>query len=589
MKYAIILLLTSLIFRFYQLGAVPVSLAHDEIDNIIQAHAFVHTGSDIVGTWTPWQMLPNSGVMSEWGPFINALSALFLTPSLFSAHLTTAVLSTLYPLLLWYLLLKLGVSRRTANFAGIILALSPWHILFSRTALEQPTSLFFYTLSWTLITRLPQAKTKSQQILNLFAFTLSYAFGFFTYHGYKFSLPVLTLILTTYYYLKSSPRRLVYLYPILLVFALLGHVYLNRAHYSSRGSEMVFSQTEEATQVVDLERRQSLAPEWSKKIFSNKLSIITDRALTNYVNLYNPDILFLHGETNGVFSLWKNGYLLLALAPFLLIGFSEVIRLWRPTEQVLLALLVASPLTSVIHIGEASYSFRSAFSLVLLHVISAYGLSAFTIWISQDKIWQRIIVPVLITVFAFGIGYFSYIYYFLSPVTNANAYFFGDRLMANYVRLNQDKRVLVLDPQPRYSYSQIILAKGAVTAADIASFDHQFSPAEGDVYRTPQLTVARNCRDLLPNRVFDAIVVNKNLLIDLEQCAEFSKIIAPYLKTKPLSLVSPQDSGEERRIYGDTLCDRSRLNSYVHPTNLVDFALESMSASDYCTKWVVIQ
>lgn len=591
MRYILILLLTSFSFRFYQLGTVPVSLAHDEIDNIIQSYAFIHTGSDIVGSWSPLQMLPNSGVMSEWGPLINApVSALF-SPSLFSSHLTTAALSALYPLLLWYLLIKLGVSRRIANLAGIILALSPWHILFSRTVLEQPTSLFFYTLSWIFIAKASSTKIKEKFYIPIYyiLYTISYSIGFFTYHGYKFSLPVLTLLLASYHFLRTKPRKVIYLFPFILVFALLTHVYVNRAAYSTRGSEMVFSQTESAAKAVDLERRQSLAPEWSKKIYSNKITIVLDRVFTNYVNLYNPEILFLHGETNGVFSLWKNGYLLLILAPFLIIGFSELIRLWRPTEQIILLLLLFSPLTSVIHIGEASYSFRSAFSLVLLHIIVAYGLSAFIQWISKSKFWRKIILFTLIFSLTLGLGYFCYIYYFLSPVTNANAYFFGDRLMANYVRLNQDKKVLVLDPQPRYSYSQIVLAKGRVTSSDITSFNHQFSPAEGDVYHTPNLTVARNCLDLSVGESYDLVVVNKNLLPDLVRCEPYLEIIAPYTETKHLSLVSPQDSGEERQIFGDTICDPSTLNSYVHPTSLSDFALESMSTREFCSKWIVIQ
>jgi len=589
MRYIIILLVISFIFRFYQLGTVPVSLAHDEIDNVIQAHSFIHTGSDIVGSWSPWQMLPNSGVMSEWGPLINTISAKFLPPSLFSAHLSTAILSTLYPLLIWLLLQKLGVSRRIASFSALLLALSPWHILFSRTVLEQPSSLFFYTLSWIFLSNIYQKKPAKYIILNTIYFAVTYAFGFFTYHGYKFSLPFLTIILSAYYSYRTSPKKIYFLLPFIVVGLLFIHVFINRESYSSRGSEMVFNQSEVATKAVDLERRQSLAPEWSKKLFSNKMTFIGDQVLENYLNLYNPETLFLHGEANGVFSVWKNGYLLIILAPFLIIGAGELIRIWRPTEQILLLLLLASPLTSVIHIGDASYSFRSAFSLILLHVIAAYGLSSFIARISKSKLWKAIVLPLLFLTSVLGLGYFCYIYYFLSPVTNANAYFFGDRLMANYVRLNQGKRVLVLDPQPRYSYSQIVLARGRVTAIVIASFKNQFSPAEGDVYETPNLTVARNCKDLTNLGEFDTVVVNKNLLPDLALCPAFNEIVAPFAKLKTRSLVSPQDSGEERRIYGDTTCDPSILNTYVHPNSLRDFALESMSATDFCAKWVVVQ
>ncbi len=586
-----ILLVVSLFFRLIYLGVVPVSIAHDETDNIIQAHSLIQTGSDIVGTWQPFALLPNSGVMSELGPFINTAVLSIFPNNLFTNRLTTALLSSLFPLLLLYWLKTLKVDSKVGYISAFMLAVSPWHILFSRTVLEQPTSLFFYLLSWIYLSKVFQKiEFKKSYYLNSILFALFYSIGFFTYHGYKFSLPILTGVLVLWHIwdtnLKTQYIRAIF--PILVICSLLIRTFIMSDHYASRESELLFFNTSSYEKIIDQDRRLSLAPELLKKLYSNKPVKLVQNMKDKYLGALNPDLLYSHGESNGVFSTWQTGYLYLFTIPFLVVGLGYLIMTHSKQHILILVLLLLSPLASIIHVNN-TLAFRSGIYFVFLNIITAYGLiEALKLLLHVSLKLRYFIYTIFGCIFLSSIMYFSYIYFFVTPVTNANAYFYSDRVIANYLRLSPNSKTLLLVRQPRYLYSAVILTHSDITRSDIASFNHLYSPTDLDYYQTNNLTIVRNCKDVTSN-TYETVIVDKNMLIDMGDCVPIRSLTQNNAKLLISSFVSPKDSGEEYRIFGDKLCDGIDLSTYVHPTDLKDFNLESMNREDFCSKWVVRQ
>lgn len=582
----------SLTLRLLYLGSVPVSLSHDETDNIIQAHSVIQTGSDIEGKWKPWSLLPNSGVMAELGPLINVPILSIFPQSLFSARLTTAILSSLFPILIWLWLISIKVNSQVSLVSALLLAISPWHLIFSRTALEQPTSLFFYMLSWVFLAKVFQkGRTQTNFILYFISFILAYCVGYFTYHGYKFSFPILTLIYLGWLSYYAYPHRLIKASIIgLFIIGLVIRTLVYSSYYGSRSGELIIADQTKFSIEVNNERRKSIAPEYLKSLFVNKPIVFARVIRDKYINAISPDMLFLHGESNGVFSVSLAGYLYLFTLPILLIGLVSLFRFSNPTSSLILALLSVSPLATIVHINN-SYAFRSAIYFVLLNIVLGYGLIYLFELIKQHvpKLWQasQIIITIL---FMFGLASFCYILYFVTPVNNANDYFFSDRLIANYVRLNNDHKVLVIAPQPRYIYSAILLAQATKSNPDILSFNNRYSPSELDIYEYKNIYVTRSCPNLVDTTLFETIIINKNLIAGIDTaCPIFQSLVKRSKDIHPLSLVAPRDSGEEHRIIGDSLCQGLELGKYVHPKSMNDFNLEKMSKEEFCTKWIVAQ
>lgn len=586
-----IIFLISFVIRFLYLGSVPVSLSHDETDNIIQAHSVLRTHSDIEGVWQPWSLLPNSGVMAELGPLINLPALSILPQSIFAARFTTALLSSIFPCIIFYWLSLIGVTPWVGLTAAFLLATSPWHIIFSRTALEQPTSLFFYMVSWVFLVKLFKKSAKlSHYILYAVSFALTYTIGFFTYHGFKFALPGMTIIHIGWLVWQSKPKQIK---PGLLAFSvvllLIIRTVLYSSHYQSRSSEIILFQNDRFAQIVNSERRQSVAPSTLKSIFVNKPVVLLDTLRDKYVGAISPDLLFLHGESNGVFSVWQAGYLYLFTLPFLLYGFFYLITQHKREHLLIVVLLLVSPMASVIHINN-TFAFRSAIYFVLLNIVLAYGVvSVFDLIKKYYPKLARYSIFLFFILLLSGLASFCYIEFFVTPITNANDYFFGDRLVANYVRLDHAHKILLIEPQPRYSYSAIVLSEGSPTLDTILSFNHRYSPTDLDEYHTDNVSIIRGCPtgDVAG---YDTVIINKNILATVNNlCPTLISNLATSSKQRTRSLVSPKDSGEEQVIIGDSLCDGMELSQYVSPTSLRDFDLEKMNQGEFCNRWVVVQ
>lgn len=589
MKNLIIIFLVSIFFRFLYLDVIPVSLAHDEIDNIIQAQSVRHTGSDISGTWHPLNFLPTPTLMGELAPLINVPMLSILPQSIFASRATSALLSSIYPIILVIFLIKIGVSRRVATVSALLLTISPWHIIFSRTALEQPASLFFYTSSWIfLINLFKYKKINYSFIFQSLLFIIFYTFGFFTYHGFKFSMPILTGIIIAY---LTWFNNFVYKWPkftvtSVFIASLFVHVLLNQSLYSSRSVELIFKDTEKFSENINFERRVSIAPDFMKQIFSNKYISLAQAIGDKYLYTISPDLLFQHGENNGMFALWTIGYFYLFSLPLILIGFMSILRTRSKEQLLILALLALSPTASIIHTNN-SYAFRSAIYFVLLNIILAYGcLEAYGYVSNSLSRYKAYIFGGFTIIILLSVAHFSYLYFFVSPVNNSNSYFFGERLMSQYINLSHSNKILVIDPQPRYIYSSLVLSRSKVSKEVMASFNKQYSSVETDIYSSGNITIMRDCPENI--EIYDTIITIRSNLEDTTRCGSVRNRMS-LSNIERSGFVTTKDSGLERIIIGDKLCSGIALRRYVHPTSISDFKLNNLTREQFCTTWVVKQ
>ncbi|GAB4027600.1 MAG: hypothetical protein Fur0011_5990 [Candidatus Microgenomates bacterium] len=572
----------SLVPRFISLGTIPTSLSHDEVDMIIQAHSVRLTGRDLSGSWSPLSLLPNDALMAELSPVINLPAFSLLPNSLFAAHATTALLGSLYPLLIVILIISWGMSHRLAWVTGFLIALSPWHILFSRTSLEQPTSLFFYTLSWIFLSKI-FSKNNSLKVflLSTLSFIAFHSLGFYTYHGYKFSLPLLTLLLAIYNYLNSTNPKKTKILAILLIFiaSLYFRIYLNQSSYVGRQSEIIFLDKSRFAATVDQDRSLSLLPDHLNQIFVNKPLAMLKLATVKYLDTISPTQMFLTGEKNGVFSTGRTGYLYTFLIPFVLIGLVGMLMSGKRIEILLLALLATSPLATILH-KNGSFAFRSAIFIVLLTIASGVGIEYLNQRYPKFKIT---IVALALTIISFI--NFSYVYFGYYPVESSRSYFFADRTLGTYLSHRSDEKILVIDPQPRYIMSYLVLANKDIDLSTLTPLIGKYSVGEeNNVYEFGNLTIRRDCPATLKGD-YDTVIADFTLVEGLGKCAPINALDSVKIPIR--KIVDPKDSGVVKNIYGDRICDGLPLSRYLSLSGTSAFALDKMSKVQFCSSWII--
>ncbi len=160
--FASILVLAALL-RFVQLGSVPYGVNQDEADRVYEAYSLIKTGHDIHGNRWPLTLeaygtkVDNASAISVYAalPFVA-----FFGPSVTTARIPSAIaglLTVLFVILVGY---RLSKRWNVGLLAGLMLAVSPWHLNLSRVGHEAVwTPLFFliglYAFLWAVERKRP--------------------------------------------------------------------------------------------------------------------------------------------------------------------------------------------------------------------------------------------------------------------------------------------------------------------------------------------------------------------------------------------------------------------------------------------------
>lgn len=158
----IIIILISSILRLYKLGEIPASLNWDEVSLGYNAYSILQTGKDEYGDSFPI-------VLRSFDDYKPALYAYFSIPFIAVLGLTEqavrlpSAFAGIFAVFLVYLLVieilqkdkipilnKLISSKKIALLTALLLAISPWHIQFSRIAFESNVGLTINILAFLI-------------------------------------------------------------------------------------------------------------------------------------------------------------------------------------------------------------------------------------------------------------------------------------------------------------------------------------------------------------------------------------------------------------------------------------------------------
>jgi len=476
-NWVTLVFLTIVIFasflRLYKLGEVPGSLDWDEASLGWNAYSLFKTGTDEYGKALPVSIRS----FNDFKPPLYVYAAIPTTAIFglneFSVRLPSAVAGILTVILTYFLVRQLVIAiptqreeqssnNRSEKIASpssywvrndtfalvttLLLAISPWHLQFSRAAFEANLSLFFFVLGVYLLLKFP--------LLSVFPFVLS----IYSYHSPRLVIPAFLFLLFIFYFKKilkswkllfvSCALFLVSLYPLVR----------NTLHVGSVTARL------------------------------NSVSVVSSPTeyLNNYLSHYNFDFLFLSADNNGRHHVPDFGLLYLGEFPFLLAGIYFLIKNRPSWLKFLLAWVIAAPAASALVI-DSPHAIRSLLFLPTFQIITSYGilkilskktalivvalyLVNFTTYIHQyyvhfpveyAKDWQygykQVVQKVLASENNYTTIYMTNFYdqpyiYFLfygrvSPVVKNSGYFYQAFDKYEFGRFKDDKRALyVLSP-----------------------------------------------------------------------------------------------------------------------------------------------
>lgn len=432
MKYFLMLLAISLLaisFRFWQLGAVPPSPDWDEVALGYNAYSVLKTGRDEYGTFLPLSLRSFDDYKPPLYMYLTIPSVALFGLETWVVRLPSAIAGVLAVLGTYFLVRELirekfnklyGLSTLQTFYlptiSSLLLALSPWHIQFSRIAFEANIGVTLNIWAvWAFLKGIRHGKFLG---FSAFLFGLS----LYAYHSERIFVPLLVLALTVVYRGELlRMRRAIGIAIIIgmLTVAPLISVFVNPSTITRlRGTSSLADQTGLlARSVRKLEDDQRTGNPWGV-FYENRRIVWAKTVLDGYLSHYSFRWLFLTGD-NPRHHAPDMGLLYLAEFPFLMWGFVTVWK-WRNNASrvlfswVFIAPIAASPTT------ELPHAIRALVFLPVFQIFTAVGVLQFVSNLKQyilknDSNIKGISVIFLATCYfllaTFNITYYLHMYF----------------------------------------------------------------------------------------------------------------------------------------------------------------------------------
>lgn len=417
--------------RFYKLGLAPAGLYLDEAGQGYSAYSILKTGKDEFG-------MPFPAAFRSFNDFKTPVYIYLIAPLIpvfglntFSIRFPSFIFSILSLPLFYLLIIKLSdnskKSKTLALIAVVLLAISPWHILFGRTNFECNVALFLLLFAYYLF------QFAFEKPLFLVLSSLFFAIALPAYHSERILVPLIVLFLfVKYFKVLTSPSHLKYSV-ISAVLALIISI----------------------PTIKILQTPGFLARVSTLSIFSSQNSWGLKEWPSLYLSYFSPRYLFWLGDSGprssfpglSVFYLWQ--------LPLYLYGIYLLFATKVPSKlkNFILLLLVISPIPA--SLTRDPFSTIRALPLVIpIILICSLSLAHFLEYFKS--LYFKIILVSLVLIYSVLKLYSSG--YLLNEYYRASYWDYGWQQVAEVIKNDLDPKLpVVVDNARNEPYSQLIV------------------------------------------------------------------------------------------------------------------------------------
>lgn len=458
----ILIVFLGAVLRLYQLGKTPISLEWDEVAIGYDAYSILKTGRDQFGKFLPITFRSLDDYKPPIYEYATIPSVVLFDLSEFGVRFPSALFGTL-TVFLTYLLVKLvfeqvpnlrSKSTQIALIAAFLLAISPWHLQFSRAAFEVNLSVFITVAAVTSFL----AGLKNQKYFLLSA--LLFGLDLFSYHSTRVVTPLLLVSLFLIFNRQLPAKKTVikfatiyglfFLIFLPILFSADAQIRFKATNIFNPGARYL---DEKDLEKIYLDKRiydKNAGFEMAGKIFHNQRLIYMDydtlkKAFGKYISHFGFEYLFIKGDAPlhhapdfGLLYIWE--------LPFILAGLFFILHKGLNRYTLILPLWMLFAPLPVAVTREAPHAVRSELFLPLFQIFTAVGVVILFDKIKRESKWV-IISLVFWSIFLLTVNnaYYLHQYYVHTNYELSKNWLYGRKEAALFTeRLKQNyDRVLV--------------------------------------------------------------------------------------------------------------------------------------------------
>lgn len=412
--YISIILLIALLLRLYKLDKIPLGLYADEALFGYNAFCIAETARSENGELLP-VFFKAFGIYSN-GIFYYVI-AFFIKiwgPNIFILRFTSAFIGLL-TIFLTYKLSKLYFPKSVALLAALLLALSPWHIQYSRIAMDPITLPLVFVIGLYLFSLGLNGKNKYYIIVSAIPIGIS----FYCYATARLFIPLFYLLFIVINWKKTLQKKLYILICIFFIFLILVPFILDFKKIQDSRFEML-SITNPYFSIYKTEEKLNMS-------IKNHFALISTIFTQNYLKHMSADFLLKNGDRNLRHNIGNRGQLLNFTFYMMFLGFFYIIYKRLSNLYIFPIWFLLFPIPAALTWEGLPHASRSICGLPVFEILAAFGFISLLSIIKNNKNKAASIVLSLVIVFVIVMGlndFKNFVKgYFIDFPKNATAWF----------------------------------------------------------------------------------------------------------------------------------------------------------------------
>lgn len=424
-KFLLVLIfLLGVFLRFWQLPSRPVSLSIDEVAIGYNAYSLLKTGRDEWGEHLPLAFRSVGDYKAPLLVYLTVPSVAVFGLTEFGTRFPIALIGSLTVIVVYFFIKELTKNQKISIFTALSIAISPWHIQYSRMTHESILGLFWFILGlWFFIAN----PTKARR----YCFpAIFFALSLYTYHTHRLHTPIfvlgLVIIFAREIFTRKNIRALLFtiLLSVVLCLPFLG--LMRGAKGQARISSVFLSK--------DVDINYQLHKDDEKlnlfqKIFDNNTLTIFNFWTKRYLEYFDIPYLFFKGMKLAVNQSPGVGLFHLFELPFFLAGLWVIIvkrkHLDSKAYRLFLIMVFLGPLAASLANNEQ----HPPRSLVLIPSLQLLvGAGGYYFWEKARKfgLFQKLFsFTFFIFILGISLVYYLDLYHFHYPINFSEYWSYG--------------------------------------------------------------------------------------------------------------------------------------------------------------------
>lgn len=372
-----IIFIVALFLRIYQLDSFPVGFHIDEASLGYNGYSLLLTGKDDNNNRLPLYIDMFGDNRPSGYHYLTILPIKIFGLTEFATRLPGAFFGSISIFAIFFLVSSIFQDKKLSLLTALFLAISPWHISLSRASAEAIVGLFFILLGFSLVI----VSLRKEKIQYIVAGAFSLSLSFFFYHTPRAFVPLLFVVLAITLLSVWTKTKIIYKTTLMFSFLSLSSLALLLVFFVSGGTGR-FSQVNIFSSFdTDFAQKQQIqedsvakSPHILSRFFHNKLANTSLIFISNYLDYFGFNFLFIKGGLPIWYSIPRMGLVYLVELPFILIGVYYLIRSRNIYYKIPILWFLTAPVVAATTMDDVPNINRSLVILPALELISAFGL-----------------------------------------------------------------------------------------------------------------------------------------------------------------------------------------------------------------------